>query len=140
MGGSTIVAGRDANRQERPLLTDEAGRLAVVEQVSGVIHRAKVNVAQSQTDQELIAAVAGKALRVTALAEQCNGVATPITYNSKPAGAGVAISAQHTNGANGGRVLNRNCDGWYQTAVGEGLSCTTGAGSTTGVEVVAEEI
>ncbi len=94
------------------------------------------NVAASQTDSSVVAATAGKRIKVLALVAQAGATATNITFNTKPAGAGVAISDTMQNAANGGRVLPFNPLGWFQTAVGEGLTATTGAGSTTGVTLV----
>lgn len=106
--------------------------------MSFVVKKAFVNVAASQTDSSIVAAVAGSAIKVLGLVAQAGGTATTIVFNTKPAGAGSAISATFQNGINGSVVLpeTENGDGWFETAVGEGLSCTTGAGSTTGVQVI----
>lgn len=98
------------------------------------------NVAQSQTDSAVVAAVSGKRIRVIAVCCVAAAVATNITFNSKPGGAGAAISALFANGANGGFVLSFNPVGWFQTVSGEGLSVTTGAGSTTGIQVTYVEV
>lgn len=100
------------------------------------IKQAVANVTASSTDASVVAAVAGMQIRVHAIVFQCGGTATTATFNSKPSGAGTAISAQFQNGANGGAVLPFIDVGWFQTNAGEGLSLTTGAGSTTGVQVV----
>jgi hypothetical protein len=101
---------------------------------------ALANIAASQTDSAIVAAVAGKRIRVLALTAVCGGTATTITFNSKPALAGYAISCLFANGANGGEVLPFSPTGWFQTGVSDGLSATTGAGSTTGVQVVYVEV
>lgn len=93
------------------------------------------NVAASQTDSSIVAAVAGKRIRVKAVAFVCGAVATNATFNSKGSGAGTAISPLFANAANGGAVLPYHERGWFETELGEGLSLTTGAGSTTGVLV-----
>lgn len=93
------------------------------------------NVAASQTDAAVIAAVAGKKIRVIALAFVAGATATTATFNTKPSGAGSAISPLYANAANGGAVLGENQAGWFETVAGEGLSLTTGTGSTTGVNV-----
>lgn len=53
---------------------------------------------------------------------------------------GTVIFGDSTNkiqlAANGGFVLPFNKDGWFETLSGEGLSGTTGSGSTVGVTVV----
>jgi hypothetical protein len=104
--------------------------------VSALDLRAVANVAQSQTDSVLVAAVAGKKIRVTAVVTQAGAVATNITFNTKGAGAGVAISPVFANAANIPNPLTFNPMGWFETASGEGLTVTTGAGSTTGILVV----
>lgn len=104
------------------------------------VKRAFANVAAATTDGVLIAAVAGKRISVLALVAVAGGTATNLTLNSKPAGAGVAISPVLANGVNGGEVLPLNPAGWIETAVGEGLSATTGAGSATGILVLYIEV
>lgn len=96
------------------------------------------NVAASQTDSSIVAAVAGAKINVLAVYAIAGGTATNLTFNTKPAGAGSAISALMANAINGGAVLGHNPKGWFRTGVGEGLSVTTGAGSTTGIGVVYE--
>jgi hypothetical protein len=98
--------------------------------------RAFANIAASQTDSSVVAAVSGRAIRVVALACQCGATATNITFNS----ASTAISMTFQNAANGGEILPRNDLGWFQTVAGEALTATTGTGSTTGVQVVYVEI
>jgi hypothetical protein len=98
--------------------------------------RSKANVAHSQTDSEIVAAVAGKKHRVLAVAFVCGATATNATFNS----ASTAISMLFANAANGGAVLPLNELGWFETAAGEALTLTTGVGSTTGVQVVSVEV
>lgn len=93
------------------------------------------NVAAGSTDSVLKAATTGKSVVVLALAFVCGATATTATFNSKPAGAGTAISPLFANAANGGAVLPFNPAGWFFTNAGEGLSVTTGAGSATGILV-----
>ena len=97
---------------------------------------ALANVAASQTDSSLVSATASQVIRVLALVMVAGATATNITFNTKPAGAGTAISCLFANAANGGAVLPYNPAGWFTTASGEGLTCTTGAGATTGIQVV----
>ncbi len=98
------------------------------------------NVAASQTDSSLVAAVATKKIRVVACVFVAGATATTVTFNSKPAGAGTAITSLFADGANGGAVLGFNPVGWFQTTAGEGLTVTTGAGSTTGFTLVYLEV
>ncbi len=106
--------------------------------MSFVVKKAFANVAASQTDSSLVAAVSGTSIKVLGVVAQAGGTATTIVFNTKPSGAGTAISATFQNGINGSVVLpeTENGDGWFETNVGEGLSCTTGAGSTTGVQII----
>ena len=91
-----------------------------------------VNIAASQTAAAVVAAVAGKKIRVLALAFVCGATATNATFNSDSG----AISCLFANAANAGAVLGLNPVGWFETDEGEALTLTTGAGSTTGVQVV----
>jgi len=100
-----------------------------------VIKRALANVAAGATDSVVVAAVAGKKIVVIFVVAVAGGTATDLTFNTKPAGAGTAISPLFANGINGGEVLARNDHGWFETTSGEGLTVTTGAGATTGLLV-----
>jgi hypothetical protein len=95
-----------------------------------------VNVPALTTDQILIAAVAGEEVHVLAIVAQAGTTATNLTFNSKGSGAGTAISPQFQNNNNTGEVLPFNEHGWFTTIVGQGLSCTTSAGSTTGILIL----
>mgnify|MGYP001557959873 CR=1 FL=1 len=96
-----------------------------------------VNQAVSLTDSQLVAGVAGKKVRVTALAIKSGGTATNVTFNSKlPSAAPVAVSPLLAMGANDDLVLPSMPGGWFDdTASGAALTCTTGAGSATGMMV-----
>jgi hypothetical protein len=99
------------------------------------------NIATATTDGQVVAAVSNRRIRVIAVAMVCGGTATSVTFNTKPAGAGSAISPLFANAANGGAVLPPNDHGWFTTNVGEGLSATTtAAGSTTGILVTYQVI
>ena len=106
--------------------------------MSFIVKRAFANVAASSTDAALVTAVAGTTIKVLAVVAMAGGTATNITFNSKPSGAGTAISPLFALGINGAVTLTEteNGDGWFESNVGEGLTCTTGAGSTVGVLVV----
>ena len=99
------------------------------------INRAFVNIAVSQTDAVVVAAVAKFKIRVLSVVMQTGATATTATFRTKPAGAGTDISMDFQNGANGGEVLPFNPSGWFETNVDEGLSIDTGAGSVTGIQV-----
>ena len=91
----------------------------------------------STVDSVLVAADgAGKRIRVhSVVINQGDTTPSAVTFNSKPAGAGVAIYPPLKAAAQGGFVLNDNDAGWFQTLPGEALTVTTGAGSTTSVAV-----
>jgi hypothetical protein len=82
-------------------------------------------VAPSDTDEELVAAVTARKLRVISLAVHCGATATDITFESGTTTRIHKIPA----GANGGQVLPANQWGWFETASGSSLTCTTGAGA-----------
>lgn len=96
------------------------------------------NVAASTTDGALVTGVAGRRINVLAVYAVAGGTATNVTFNTKPAGAGSAISPLLALGINGASELSFNPKGWFQTGIGEGLAVTTGAGATTGIGVVYE--
>lgn len=83
-------------------------------------------VAASQTDSVLIALVGGKKLRILSLCAQCGGTATDMTFESN----GTTRKHKIPAGINGGQVLPFNPVGWFETAAGETLTVTTGAGSS----------
>lgn len=103
------------------------------------VKHALANIAASQTDANVVSAVSTKKIIVLALAVVAGATATNITFNTKPAGAGSAISPLFANAANGGEILPWNPGGWFKTSESEGLSCTTGSGSTTGILVTYAE-
>lgn len=99
------------------------------------------NVAASATDSSLVSAVPGKKLRVLAVViNQGDTTASTVVFNSKGSGAGTAISPTLKAAANGGFVVPFNKEGWWETASGEGLTVSTGAGSTTGIVVVYDRV
>lgn len=116
------------NWQTSGVVYDENGNKLTVK-------RAFANVNASQTDAAIIAAVTAKKLRILWIIALCDATATAFTLNSKGAGAGTAISSAIPNGANGGELAAVNPFGYFETASGEGLSVTTGAGSATGFNV-----
>lgn len=94
------------------------------------------SVAASQTDSNLVSAVTDKKIRVVSLViNQGDTTPSSVTFNTKPTGAGTAITPALKAAANGGFVLAEQSSGWFETNKGEGLTVTTGAGSTTGIMV-----
>jgi hypothetical protein len=92
------------------------------------------NIAASQTDSVLLAAQgASNKIRVLQVVAVAGTSATNLTFNTKGAGAGTAISCLFANAANGGIVLPFSPNGWFTTNANEALTVTTGAGSTTGI-------
>lgn len=92
---------------------------------------AKGNIAASQTDSSLVAAVTDKKIRVISFRVMTGGTATNVTFNS----ASTAISETFACGANGGISSAWSPTGHFETLAGEALTITTGAGSTSGVGV-----
>ena len=80
---------------------------------------------------EVIAAVAGRRIRVVGLA-----VITTLANAVKFMSAATDISATLPLGANGGVVLPFNEHGWFQTSEGEALNINLGTATSTGVQVV----
>jgi hypothetical protein len=93
-------------------------------------------VTAGSTDVSVIAAVAGKKLRIIALVVQCGATATDITFESSTTTRKHKIPA----GANGGQVLPPSSWGWFETAVGESLTVTSSAGSSAEVTGVYVEV
>lgn len=97
------------------------------------VQRGFANVAASQTDSVLVTGVSTFRVRVLAMMMIAGSTATNATFNSKPAASpGVAITCLFANAANSGGIMQRNDLGWFQTDIGQSLTVTTGAGSTTG--------
>jgi len=95
------------------------------------------NVAASQTDQVLVAAVPLARIEVIGVViNQGDTTSSAVTFNSKGSGAGTAISPALKTSPNGGFVLSTDVVGYFRTNKGEALTVTTGAGSTTGILVV----
>lgn len=93
-------------------------------------------VTAADTDEELVALVSGKKIRVLALAVQCGSTATDVTFESSTTTRKHKVPA----GANGGQILPFNPVGWFETAASESLTCTTGAGSSVEISGVYVEI
>lgn len=92
------------------------------------------NIAQSQTDSQLVQRYSGKRIRVLQVVAQTGANQTNLTFNSKANGiAGTAITPAFQNAPNSGEVLPFNEHGWFETNLNEALTVTTGAGATTGI-------
>lgn len=92
-------------------------------------------IASATTDGAVVAAVAARIIRVTSYVLSPATTATACTFTSKPAGSGVAKSAVITTATGTPFSSGYNPEGWFDCVVGEGLSLTTGTGSTVGVQV-----
>jgi hypothetical protein len=107
----------------------------------GGVQNAYDSVAAGQTDSVLIAAIPNRRIRVlTYMINQGDTTPSAVTFNSKPAGSGTAIWPAIKYPANGGAQPPMNERGWFSTNRGEGLTVTTGAGSTTGIAVVYDTV
>jgi hypothetical protein len=93
-------------------------------------------VVASDTDEELVASVTAKKLRVLALVVHCGSLATDATFES----GGTTRIHKVPAGANGGQVLPFNPVGWFETASGASLTVTTGTGSSTEISGVYVEV
>lgn len=102
----------------------------------------------STTDGNIITAKPSYRFRVVGGFVVAGGTATNVTFNSKGTGSGTAISSTIYCGANGGLAMPSPPQiasgeppfGYFQTNVGEGLSATTGSGTTVGISVVYIEL
>lgn len=104
------------------------------------LKRAFANVAASSTDAALVAAVGGKKIHVVKFRVHAGATATDVTFNSKPGGAGVAITEKFAFASNSYRQDAPNPWGEFVTNIGEGLSVTTGTGATTGIGILYLEV
>lgn len=96
-------------------------------------------VANNTTDSVLQAAIASNTIVVLAIFANCSNATGPatITFNTKSASSGVAISPTFRIPTAGGFVLPYSDVGWFETNVGEGLTASTGAtNSDTAVIIV----
>ena len=85
-------------------------------------------------------AVAGQRVRVLGLAISCGATASTVVLNSKPAGSGTAISAIFNNSIVLEPIPPGKGFGWFETSAGEGLTASTGTGSTSGIQVIYEMV
>jgi hypothetical protein len=104
--------------------------------IGGGRRNAWLAVAAGDTDEVVVAAVAGHKIRVlSVLINHGDTTASAVTFTSKGSGAGTAISPPLKGPANGGFVVPHNQYGWFESLSGEGLSVTTGAGSETSLVI-----
>lgn len=112
---------------------DESGNVLTVK-------RAFASIAAGSTDANIVTAVGGKKIRVLSMIVVVGATATTFVLNTKPVGAGTAISPTFSFDIYGGIVLPASPLGWFETATAGGLSATTGAGSATAVQVTYVEV
>jgi hypothetical protein len=118
-----------------------SGQVLAPDGTALTVKRTFANVAASSTDANLVTAVAGKKIRVLGYALHAGDTAgSDVTFNRKPVGAGVAISSLKNLAANQQLVAAQSNNGWFETSAGQGLTVTTGAGSTTGIDIVYVEV
>lgn len=105
--------------------------------VVGPVKRAAV-AASTQGDNTLVAAVAGKAIRVLALVLVASGGANTVRLESDAGG--TALTGQMDIGDNGQLVLPYNPAGWVATAAGELLNLELSAATAVaGVVIYVED-
>lgn len=115
----------------------------VLQTPAGVVLTVKYKnavIAAAGTDTAFIAAVTSKKIRVLQVSLDCGATATALTFNSKPSGAGAAIYGPITQAISEHTTVPYSPQGWFDTVAGEGLSITTGAGSSTTVTVAYVEV
>jgi hypothetical protein len=118
-----------------------SGQVLAPDGTALTVKHAFANVAASSTDANLVTAVTGKKIRVLGYAIHGGDTAgSDVTFNRKPVGAGVAISSLKNLAANQQMVAAQSNNGWFETNAGQGLTVTTGAGSTTGIDIVYVEV
>jgi hypothetical protein len=100
---------------------------------------ALANIAAATTDGAIITAVTGRKIRVLDVKIGTITLATTVTFNSKPAGAGTAISCLF-NAPVGVAALGFNQLGHFETNLSEGLTATTGAGNTVAIQITYIEV
>lgn len=143
-GSATDVSSSDPLPVDVPAAARTSDAVAAAVQTDAIMNGGTVltpkffseTVAASDTDEELVAAVTSKKIRVIALVVQCAGTATTCTFES----GGSTRKHKVPAGANGGQVLPPNPWGWFETAAGESLTVTTGAGSDTEISGVYVEV
>ena len=102
----------------------------------------------STTDGAVIAAKPNVIFRVVGGFVVVGGTATNVTFTSKGTGVGTAVTSIIYCGANGGLVMPSPPQissgeppfGYFQATRGEGISATTGAGTTVGISLIYIEI
>jgi hypothetical protein len=124
-------------RASETVSLSSVGRIWLPNGTAVQVRRAFVNVAASQTDEEVIPANPNASIRIISLAMVTGGTATNVTFKSKETGqSAVDITPLFANSANGGVVLPLNVHGWAQTPdVARAVTVTTGAGSATGITI-----
>lgn len=99
------------------------------------VKKAAIDVAASQTDAAVVAAVTGKKITLIGLILGAVAAgATTAQFTTKPAGAGTAIGPQINLAANANIFWPPETKGIIaQTVVSEGLSITTGGAAVDGL-------
>lgn len=100
-----------------------SGYISVKPSEFALVKRAKIDAATSG-DNELVAAVTGKKIRVVSMFYLASGTVTA-TFQSAAGGTAITGGLQHT--AQTGAVLPLNEDGWFETIAGEALNLNLSA-------------
>ena len=111
-------------------VTDRGGTIVDENGTVRTVNRAFANPTASGNTQ--VVAAQGAALRIRVLS-LFSMAATAVTIKFQSAT--TDISAGFPVAANGGFVLPRNVDGWFQTAANEALNINLGGAVTAGVQV-----
>jgi hypothetical protein len=123
---SVLSTTAPADDDSQGLRTSSRGALWVaIDQIGApvgdaTIGRAFLNVTANGTQQTIVAAVAGKRIRVHQVAAVAGAATADITFRNVTAA--TAISPLFANDVRGGEVLPFSQMGWFETAVGDGLA------------------
>lgn len=127
VGGAALAFGQAAMAASLPVtVASDQAAFPVTLAAAGDSH-AFANINGGVTDGAVVAATPAKKIRVVAAVLQAGAAAITVTFNSKPGGAGVAITSAFALVGGGNLVFPFNPEGWFETVAGEALTATTGA-------------
>ncbi len=95
------------------------------------VKRGFATITAGSTSAAVITGVTGKKIRVLSMDARCGGTATTIVFESKGSGTATAKTPVFDNAIRGNVTLGYNPDGWFESISGEGVTATTGSGSST---------
>ncbi|MEM3008616.1 MAG: hypothetical protein QXY15_11255 [Candidatus Nitrosotenuis sp.] len=123
--GSMPAAARNTDSIATALMSDAIMILSSGTPVALTPKYISTTVAPSSNDQVLVSSVAGKKIRMLSLSISCGSTATDVLLESSTTDRKHKVKL----GANNIQTLAFTPIGWFETNVGESLTCTTSAGS-----------